>query len=114
MDIGRLDKRITIQRRSNTLDAYGQQVNQWTDIATVWANVKPIGGREKLRSMVVESLLSHTVMVRYSALLMPPTLADGWRIVYGTRIFNVTAAMDLDEARKWIVFDCTEGSEVGQ
>lgn len=114
MDIGRLDKRITIQRRSNTLDAYGQQVNQWTDIATVWANVKPIGGREKLRSMVVESLLSHTVMVRYSEALMPPTLADGWRIVYGARIFNVTAAMDVDEARRWIVFDCTEGSEVGQ
>lgn len=114
MDIGRLDKRITIQRRSATKDAYGQEVNQWVDIASVWANVKPIGGRERMRSMVVESTLTHTVMVRYNDALMPPTQADAWRIMYGTRMFNITAAMDVEEDRHWIVFDCTEGSEVGQ
>lgn len=114
MDIGRLDKRITIQRRSATKDSYGQEVNQWVDIATVWANIKPIGGRERLRSMVVESSLTHTVMVRYRESLMPPTLADAWRIQYGTRIFNITAAMDMEEDHRWVVFDCTEGSEVGQ
>ena len=118
MDIGSLDKRITLQSRSATLDDYGQELNSWTNVATVWANVKPIGGREKLRAMAVESSLTHTVAVRYNVRFLPPTKVDAWRIVYvtpaATRIFNIVAARDVDEARKHIIFDCTEGTEVGQ
>jgi len=55
MKIGKLDKRITLQSRSATLDDYGQELNSWSDIATVWANVKPLGGRENC----VRWLLSH-------------------------------------------------------
>lgn len=118
MDIGKFDKRITLQSRSATLDDYGQQINSWSDIATVWANVKPISGREKLRSMAIESTLTHTVAIRYDVRFMPPETVDAWRIKYvtpgGERIFNITAARDMDEARKYIIFDCTEGNEVGQ
>jgi len=118
MDIGKLDKRITIQSRSATLDDYGQELNSWSDVATVWANVKPISGREKLRSMAIESDLTHTVAIRYNVNFMPPIVADARRISYttpaGTRIFNITAARDVDEDRRYIIFDCTEGNEVGQ
>ena len=114
MKIGRLVHRIQVQRRSATLDGYGQEANTWTTIATVWANVRPIGGREKLRAMALESELTHEVTVRYSDALMPPTQADAWRILYGSRIFNITAAMDVEEERHWIKFDCTEGGANGQ
>jgi len=118
MNIGKLDKRITLQVRSATLDAYGQELNSWTNLATVWANIKPIGGREKLRAMAVESTLTHTVAVRYDVRFMPPTKADAYRISYttpaATRIFNIVAARDVDEGRRHIIFDCTEGNEVGQ
>jgi len=118
MDIGKLDKRITLQVRSATLDDYGQELNVWSNLATVWANIKPIGGREKMRAMAVESTLTHTVAVRYDVRFMPPTKVDAYRISYttpaGARIFNIVAARDVDEARKHIIFDCTEGSETGQ
>ena len=114
MDIGRFDKRITLQSRSATLDAYGQQIDSWSDIATVWANVKPIGGREKLKAIQVDSILSHTVAIRYNASFMPPRTVDAWRIVYNGRLFNIMAAMDLNEERKYIIFDCSEGSIDGQ
>ena len=114
MDIGKLDKRITLQSRSATLDSYGQEIDSWTDVATVWANVKPVGGREKLRSMQVDSLLTHTVAIRYGARFMPPRTVDAWRISYNSRLFNIVAAMDLDEERKYIIFDCVEGSIDGQ
>jgi SPP1 family predicted phage head-tail adaptor len=118
MDIGKFDKRITLQSRSATLDDYGQQINSWSDVATIWANIKPISGREKLRSMAIESELTHTVAVRYDVRFLPPKTVDAWRIKYvtpaGERIFNINAARDMDEARKYIIFDCTEGSEVGQ
>jgi len=114
--IGRLDKRVSIQRRSATKDAYGQELDSWTTIAQVWAQVKPLGGKERMRNsaMVVESILTHTITVRYSASLMPPLEADAWRILYGTRIFNITASRDVEEDRRFIEFDCTEGSINGQ
>ncbi len=108
MSAGKLNRRITIQRRSATLDDYGQESAGWTDIATVWADVRPIGGREKMRSMAVESTLTHTVLVRYRTDLLPAVSADAWRIVYGTRILQITASMDQDDARKYIIFDCIE------
>jgi SPP1 family predicted phage head-tail adaptor len=116
MRISKLQQRITVQRRSATLDAYGQEINSWINIGTVWAEVKPLSGREKLRnsSMVVESQLTHQVTVRYSELFVPPTIADAWRILFGTRIFNITASMNVDEGDKTIIFDCTEGSLDGQ
>jgi SPP1 family predicted phage head-tail adaptor len=114
--IGRLDKRVTIQRRSATKDSYGQELDSWTTIAQVWAQVKPLGGRERMRNaaMVVESILTHTVTVRYSETLMPPLEADAWRILYGSRIFNITSSRDVEEDRRFIEFDCTEGSVNGQ
>jgi SPP1 family predicted phage head-tail adaptor len=114
--IGRLDKRVSIQRRSSTKDDYGQEIDSWTTIAQVWAQVKPLGGKERMRNtaMVVESILTHTVTVRYSATLMPPLEADAWRILYGSRFFNISTSRDVDEDRRFIEFDCTEGSINGQ
>jgi len=126
MDIGKLDKRITLQVRSATLDDYGQELNSWTNLATVWANIKPIGGREVLRQYDLEKVrpfgkeanLTHTVAVRYDVRFMPPTKVDAYRISYttpaGARIFDILAARDLDEDRRYIIFDCAEGNEVGQ
>jgi len=116
MRISKLQQRITIQRRSSTLDAYGQEINSWSDIGTVWAEVKPLSGREKMRTnaMVVESQLTHQVTVRYSTLFLPSTTADAWRILFESRIFNITASWNVDEANKTIIFDCTEGSLDGQ
>lgn len=114
--IGRLDKRVTIQRRTATQDSYGQELDSWTTIAQVWAQVKPLGGKERMRNaaMVVESILTHTVTVRYSDTLMPPLEADAWRILYGSRIFNISTSRDVEEDRRFIEFDCTEGSVNGQ
>jgi SPP1 family predicted phage head-tail adaptor len=116
MRISKLQQRITVQRRSTTLDAYGQEINSWTNIGTVWAEVKPLSGTEKMRTnaMVVESQLTHRVTVRYSALFLPSIDADAWRILLGTRIFNITASWNVDEADKTIIFDCTEGTLDGQ
>lgn len=116
MRISRLQQRITVQRRSSTLDAYGQEINSWTNIGTVWAEVKPMRGTEKMRAtaMVVESQLTHQVTVRFSELFLPSIEADAWRILFGTRVFNITSSMNVDEEDKLIIFDCTEGSLDGQ
>lgn len=118
MDIGKLDKRVTFQRRSSTLDDYGQQLDAFTDVATVWANVEPLGGREKMMAMAMDSQLTHRVSVRYNTALLPPIEVAALRIQYptptGVRLFNITSAKDSYENRKHIIFECVEGSLDGQ
>lgn len=114
MDPGRLDKRITIQSRSSSLDAYGQQVNTWSTVLECWANIRPMGGSERLQALAMESQLSHTVAIRYNPLVMPPTTADAYRVLYGSRLFNIVAVRNLDEANHWLILDCTEGTLNGQ
>ena len=36
MNIGKLDERIVIQTPTTTKDSYGQPVEAWSDLATVW------------------------------------------------------------------------------
>lgn len=113
MSAGKLNRRITVQRRSAGLDAYGQPSLGWTSLLEVWADIQPIGGREKLRAMAYESTITHSVTVRFQSAFMPVIEADGWRILYGSRIFQISAAIDKDDKRQYIVFDCTEsGADV--
>ncbi len=105
---GRLDKQITIKRRGSGQDSIGQPTGTWATVATVWANIKPIGGREKIRAGAVESTLTHTIQCNYSADLLPATSSDDLQITYGSRTFRVTAARDVDEAHMEIIFDCEE------
>jgi len=46
MNIGRLDKRITIQQRTVTADDWNHSVVSYADIQTVWASVNFRSGRE--------------------------------------------------------------------
>lgn len=114
-EAGRRDRRITIQKPVAALDEFGQIVeNGWADVATVWANIRPVSGREKLRAGAVESTLSHTVLVLYQSILMPPLTVDAWRIKFGTRLFNIVSAHSPNEGREEIIFSCEEGSLDGQ
>lgn len=108
MTAGKLNRRVTVQKPDSVLDEYGQPSTGWVNIATVWANIKPVSGREKMRAMAMEATLTHTVMVRYRPDLLPEVDADTWRILYGTKVLDVTSAVDLNDERKYIVFDCVE------
>lgn len=47
MRIGRLDRRITIQRRELATDSFGADVGAWVDVVTTWAGYEPISGAEQ-------------------------------------------------------------------
>lgn len=44
--IGKRDQRVTIQAKNATRAANGEEVVTWTDVATVWAKVEQLRGRE--------------------------------------------------------------------
>ena len=114
MRIGKLRDLVTVEKPGTTLDDFGQvTAASWTTVATVWANLMPVGGRESVRAGAVGSTLSMTILVRYQDDLMPPQTTDAWRIRAGSRLFNIIAA-NPDYKKSHIIFDCSEGSLDGQ
>ena len=43
---GTLARRIKIQRPSTVKDSLGAPSRTWIDVATVWADIQPLSGRE--------------------------------------------------------------------
>ena len=49
MRIGELRKQVTVQAEGQTPDGAGGYTLAWTNVATVWAEIKPVTGREIFR-----------------------------------------------------------------
>jgi SPP1 family predicted phage head-tail adaptor len=50
LNAGRLDRRITIEIKTVAQDEFGQPVETWTTLATVWAHKRDIRASEKFRA----------------------------------------------------------------
>ncbi|MED0757407.1 head-tail adaptor protein [Aneurinibacillus thermoaerophilus] len=80
MRIGKMNKRITIQRLQTTV-AGARLQETWTDVATRWAY---FDNRQSLR-----------IVIRYLS-----GIESGMRVLYGNKIFDVEEVKDIEERSK--------------
>lgn len=103
MNPGNLRHRVTIQERSSELEAeFGTQKNTWTDIATVWANVQPLNGREYFAALQAQSAIDLKVTMRYRAV----TTAN--RLLFGTRKLDIESVINVGERNVMLELMCKE------
>lgn len=62
---GELNKEVSIQSRTNTVDAGGAQVVTWTTAATVWAKWVNVHGSESWAAQSIGAEAPATVTIRY-------------------------------------------------
>lgn len=96
---GSLDRRITIERATVSIDAYGAPVASWSSVAVVWANYKPLSDREVWAAAQVSSEATARFTVRYSPVVASISPAD--RLVMDGRRFGITGVKDLGRL-KWL------------
>ena len=106
---GQLNRRITLQSPSSTQDNYGAPVHDWADVATVWADIQPLSGRELESDQRLASEISHQITVRYQAALADTRVVAGYRARYRGRIFNIHAVLNEDEGNVLIRLLAAEG-----
>jgi len=111
--IGVLDKRITIQQASITRDAIGGPVVTWMDVATVWAHVHPLAGRERINAQSVYAEVTHLIIVRWQSEFSDPQAMAKMRIVYAGRRFAIGSAVDIDMAHQFLAISAQEGLSDG-
>jgi len=87
IDPGELRHRITLQVKSKTRDAHGGESITWTDVATVWAKVKRLRGREYYAANKEEHRISAEITTRNVYRVTPD-----WRVFHDGINYNIVSA----------------------
>ena len=79
MRIGKLDRRATLQRRVLTPNTQNEQVESWTDYATVWAEKLDLRGREFYAANQEQGEVTTKFRIRYRSdvLMTDRIVCDG-------------------------------------
>jgi SPP1 family predicted phage head-tail adaptor len=99
---GTLRQRVTIDERTVALDTFGQETVTWSELATVWAAVHPLSGREYLDSRQLQAQVSTRVRMRYRSDVTPHM-----RVRWMTHTYDVVDVVH-DERRTQLDLMCSE------
>lgn len=105
MKAGRLRERISIQRRVNSLNDFGESKGVWTTLVDTWAAVAPLAGREFFNAQQVQSDVTTRIVCRYQSALSTVTPKD--RIQHGADVYDIRSVIDLDSRHRELQFMCT-------
>jgi len=88
---GRLDRRLTLQRRTLIENDYGEPVETWTDLATVWAHKIEVRGAERYAASQDIATVDIKYQIRYRRGLTP---VDRFTDEAG-KVFDVIAVLEI-------------------
>lgn len=105
MRAGKLDRRVTIRRATETRDDFNNPVQTWADVATVWAQQRPNRGSERFTAQENAGAAVMTFHIRFRS---DVTVKD--RIQYDGREWDIA---DVREIGRRVVteIDCTARAE---
>ena len=103
MEAGKLNRRITIQRKTVTPDSYNQPIETWVDAFTVWCRVVSSGGKEYYAAQKLNASTEIVFSVRYTT-----GIASTDRIKYGSRVFEILSVNDVDGMREELQISAKE------
>lgn len=108
MEAGSLRRRVTIQQRVAAVqDSYGAEAVCWADVATVWAAVEPILGREFVEARQLTAELTTRIRIRYRAGITP-----AMRVLHGSEVYEVVSVQHVRSENREIVLMCRQILEV--
>lgn len=88
MQAGKLTRRLTLQRSVAGEDAAGQPVAGWEDVATVWADVRHLGGLEAIKAGAPVSTVQASMRIRYR-----PDADASMRALVDGQAYSIAAVM---------------------
>ena len=107
VNIGKLDKRITIQKFSTTQNENGFDIEDWVDYKTIWASVNNLWGKEFYSAKAVNMENTVEFVVRYSRDLENISTKE-YRIFWNGRNFDITFVDNIQYENKWLKIKAIE------
>jgi len=100
---GLLKDRITLQAPTFARGSYGGPTKTWSDVATVWADVRDTVGRNLYQAMAEKSQVSVEIRLRWRQDIRP-----NWRVSFGTRKLEVIYRQDPTGRKSELILYCRE------
>lgn len=109
MRIGKLRHRVRIEQPANISDGAGGEITVWTPLASVWAEVLPMGGAKIDEGNVISvGQQRYKLHMRYRSDVTPAcrlVWLDGARSVD----LRIDSVADLDGRRRALLLHVTDG-----
>ncbi len=90
MRAGDLDRLITIEQPTESVDAYGAPTQTWATLAQVWAQVKPVRGSEYFAAQQMNARVDAVFRVRYRT-----DLTTKMRISYNSETYDIQGIIEI-------------------
>ena len=101
MNIGSLNRRVSIERPASAQGPDGAPVQTWESVAQVWANIRHLSGREVLKDDRDVSIVRASIRIRYRT-----GLDAGMRVVAGSTVYKVNAVLPDEVKREHVDLVC--------
>lgn len=102
-----LRRQVTLQSPAETTDGTGGFTLSWTNVATVWAAIEPLSGRERMIARKLQSSVTHRITIRYRT-----GVTARMRVQSGSRVFNIRHVINLEERDELLELLAEEGAGV--
>jgi SPP1 family predicted phage head-tail adaptor len=101
--IERLRHRVTIQERVVTKNNRGADTISWSDVATVYAEIRSVAGREENTNDQITPTAAHQVTIRYRR-----NITTQHRIKWQSRLFGISEVAERDNRMRMLLLTCNE------
>lgn len=108
MQAGALKERVRIEERSTAGDHFGQPIESWLPLATVYASIEPLSGREFFAAQQANAETTSRIRIRYR-----DDVNVRMRVVHAGRIYNIRAVIDPGFRHDELELMCSEGLNDG-
>ena len=107
MNIGKLRHRIILLKQVNEVNDYGASTQTWKRVATVWADVRPLSGREYFSAQQVQSEVTTQIWLRHIEGIKPTM-----KVKFRKREFEILSVLNTQERDVSLQLMCKETGNV--
>lgn len=107
MNIGKLNKRITFLKLTTGYDEMGQEIESTRQpFKTVWANIKPLRGREYWDAKKKSAEQNYKIITRYH-----DGITTDMCIQYKDKVMHIESIANVEEEGTMLEIQCYESIE---
>jgi len=99
----RLNRPLVLEVAQATPDGAGGRVVSWSALGTLWAEMRPGAGRERLGPIAPQGQMLHRVYTRAAPQGSPQRPRPDLRFRDGGRVFTILAVGEADAAGAYLV-----------
>lgn len=99
MRAGELDRRIKIEENFPTKDSHGDDVDDFKELVTVWAEKRPMQGSERFQSQQILAQADFRFLIRHRTDVTPKM-----RIILDGESYNIEAVTEIGRKQGTQIF----------